>query len=78
MLIGVSGMLRVCAQGTCQFMNMCTLDRSDRTKLKLGDGALVEAHIKGPVKFPTDIVHFTRDSNFTSQAHIKINSFWSS
>jgi len=31
-----------------------TLDRSDRTKVKLGNGALVEAHGRGSVKFPTD------------------------
>lgn len=31
-----------------------TLDRFDRTKLKLGISALVQAHGRGSVKFPTD------------------------
>lgn len=31
-----------------------TLDRSDRTKVKLGNGALVQAQGRGSVKFPCD------------------------
>ncbi|XP_047266441.1 uncharacterized protein LOC124897581 [Capsicum annuum] len=32
----------------------CSLDKSDGTKVKLGDGALVQAQGRGLVKFPTD------------------------